>query len=624
MLPRFSFNQIISEARQSAARFPFVLLSAFLASFFWVWLLEAESGDLQDQKLLSAFFCSLLGISWLYSLTILAERYLEQKSRQWLLPLVGAVLLLAYYFSLPKSLDNLESVLRMILFFLFSHLFAAFAPYLRHNEPNGFWQYNETLFSRFLLSVLYAGVLYAGISIALGALNVLFNANIETRIFGQIFGIIAFFFNTWFFLAGVPQDFQALNESTFYPKGLKIFTQYVLLPLVGIYLAILYAYGIKILIEFDLPKGWVVYLILVFSIVGIFSLLLTAPIQETADNKWIKLYVRGFYFALLPLIGLHFVAIGRRISDYGFTEQRYFVLVLGLWLLGICLYFLFSKAKGIKVIPISLAAVALLSSFGFWGAFYVSNQSQLNRLHQTFKKLQVISEGGYLTNLPKNSQLSFEDSENIRSIIRYFCQRRKEYWLQPYFKQPIDSLLVKQQSKNALQNSWERSEALVANLPFFNQINEKVSSNSPFVNFGTRENYTYFKVSGYDYWLKFNLNRNPNSRTEQKETIKIESIKYQLVLNENNEIILTAESENKEEIILVKFDANTWIEQLHQKYKTNNYEVAKSDLERTFENEQGKFYFLFRDVQTQREGTAKPKYRIVWLSVEILIKRKHY
>ena len=42
--------------------------------------------------------------------------------------------------------------------------------------------------------------------------------------------VIAGVFETWFFLAGVPKNLEELDESDDYPKGLKIFTQYVLLP----------------------------------------------------------------------------------------------------------------------------------------------------------------------------------------------------------------------------------------------------------------------------------------------------------------------------------------------------------------------------------------------------------
>src|SRR5665647_3558162 len=98
----------------------------------------------------------------------------------------------------------------------------------------------------------------------------------------------------------------------------------------------------------------VLYLVIGFSIGVIFSLLLIYPVRNDENNKWILIFSRFFYFALFPLIILLFLAVKRRISDYGITEQRYFILVLALWLLFIAIYFLFSKSKNIKLIPVSL------------------------------------------------------------------------------------------------------------------------------------------------------------------------------------------------------------------------------------------------------------------------------
>jgi hypothetical protein len=40
----------------------------------------------------------------------------------------------------------------------------------------------------------------------------------------------------------------------------------------------------------------------------------------------IPLFSRLYYPALLPMVGLMAVAIGRRVSDYGITEKRYIVM----------------------------------------------------------------------------------------------------------------------------------------------------------------------------------------------------------------------------------------------------------------------------------------------------------
>src|SRR6185295_18817659 len=105
------------------------------------------------------------------------------------------------------------------------------------------------------------------------------------------------------------------------------------------------------------------------ALAGVFNLLLLYPAQEKKENSWIKTYTRVFYLALFPLVFMLFLAVGKRIEQYGVTEQRYFVTALGVWILGIALYFLSGKNRSVKTVPLTLFLIALMTSFGPWGAY---------------------------------------------------------------------------------------------------------------------------------------------------------------------------------------------------------------------------------------------------------------
>jgi len=85
-------------------------------------------------------------------------------------------------------------------------------------------------------------VLFAGGALALVALRELGIWYTASDVFGYLFVGLASLFATWFFLAGVPRDFAALKQEAPYPKGLKVFTQFV----AGLYVGILYAYLLRI------------------------------------------------------------------------------------------------------------------------------------------------------------------------------------------------------------------------------------------------------------------------------------------------------------------------------------------------------------------------------------------
>jgi len=256
--------------------------------------------------------------------------------------------------------------------------------------------------------------------VALATSHVLLNVVIPRETYARVFVVLASMFNIWFFLAGVPKDFTLLESDESYPNGLKVFTQYVLLPLVVLYLAILYAYLFKVIATWTLPKGGVSNWVIGFSIMGILSLLLVHPLRNKEGNQWITLFVKCFYLAILPLLFFLHVSIFQRIADYGITELRYVVAVTSVWLAGIALYFIFSKKKNIQVIPVSLGLLTLLAAFGPLSAFSVSLWSQKSRIENLLRE-------NNLTHSFQGKVFEEEEGEEIRSTVRYVLDRDTAY-----------------------------------------------------------------------------------------------------------------------------------------------------------------------------------------------------
>jgi hypothetical protein len=334
------------------------------------------------------------------------------------------------------------------------HLLVAFVPFFKKGEVNGFWHFNKVLFLRSLTAALFSAVLWAGLAIALAAVSHLFDVTIKSERYLELWIFIAGIFNTWFFLSNLPENIDLLEYETTYPKGLKIFTQYVLIPLVVIYVLILYAYIVKIVVEWNWPKGWVANLVLGFSVTGIFSLLLVHPIRDRIENVWIKRFSRWYYIAEVPLVVVLLMAIWRRVSEYGITENRYVVLLLGVWLAAVVLYFLMSKNPSIKLIPASLCLGAFLLSFGPWGVFQISEKSQLHRLEM------ALADAGLLKNeaiLKGQGQTTYDQSQEISSIIRYLYNTHGLNSIQRWFSVRLDTI----GGASATEKSGEKVPKLV-------------------------------------------------------------------------------------------------------------------------------------------------------------------
>lgn len=308
-------------------------------------------------------------------------------------------------------------------------------PFVGAGQLNGFWHYNKVLFFRVLIALLYSGVLFAGLAIALAALDNLFGMDVPGKRYFELWILICGIFATWFFLAGITEDLDSLETSTDYPKSLKVFAQYILSPLVLVYFLILYAYIAKIVIAWSWPQGWVSRLILGFSTTGFVSLLLLYPIRDRAENGWVRAAWRWFFVILIPLIPVLFLAVWRRISDYGITENRYVAIVFGIWLAAMVAYFIFSKIRNIKIIPGSLCAVVLAVSFGPWGMFAVSEKSQIARLEGLLTRDSILVDHK-IQKAP--GLVPQEDRRNISSIITYLHDIHGYSGIQPWFSENLN------------------------------------------------------------------------------------------------------------------------------------------------------------------------------------------
>ncbi|WP_017733706.1 DUF4153 domain-containing protein [Nafulsella turpanensis] len=465
------------QARQSFRRFPLSILSAIIAVVIGIFLVETEEQVFNRFPYINAMLCATLGISLYFCTTIFASRQQLSTGASVIVHLAATAILVGIFFTLPDAEYTQNTSLPYIRFFLYSiiiHLLVSFIPFLFTHQLNGFWNYNKALFLRFLASLLYSAFLYVGLVMALLALKTLFEVDVPDELFGELFIIIAGVFNTWFFAAGVPLDFEELDTVTSYPKGLKVFSQFVLLPLLFLYLLILYGYGIKIVLSGDWPEGIVSYMIMIVAVLGVLTMLLFHPYALHTENLWMKKVIKGYYGFLLPLLILLFLAIGMRIGDYGFTINRYFILLAGIWLTVVCCYFLTGR-KNIKFIPLSLAGLLLFISIGPWGVFTISEESQVYRLEAALREGKILKAGlieeevkwvtdslpeFYAPELNKNDgKLNDSLHNEVMSILDYLDNHHGFHSIQAWYQQPLDSFLTVANADTSVE-SWKRvSEA---------------------------------------------------------------------------------------------------------------------------------------------------------------------
>lgn len=516
-----SLSYLSSNAVNTLRNFPLTILSSFVAVCLGIFLFETKDDTFNRFPFINAMLCSALGIPLFFGLTMFNRRKDLSQAQKWLVYASGLLVLTIVYFFLPGIETTRNTGLPYIKYAIYNitcHLLVSFIPFLFRQQPNAFWHYNKELFIRFIVSQIYSGVLFAGISFALAALKLLFDVPVPDGLFFETGMVTICFFNTWFFCGGAPKDLDELETSHDYPKGIRIFSQFVLIPLLALYLIILYAYGTRILVLWDWPRGIVSNMIICISVLGIFTFLLLHPFGKDHEQNWIRKFSKAYYFLLLPLLVLLFIAIFMRLEDYGITINRFIILMLGVWLTVVC-FFVLLRNMSLRFFPLSLSVLLVLVSFGPWGMFAVSERSQVNRLQKILESAKLFENGKI-----KNETLWVKDSlpefyanvkwhhdglvsdslqNEIKSILDYLDDFHGFAAIRPWFNHDIDSLVGLREHLTKQGTSVHEPKIYMESMGL-KYLRKTLKKTDASIDFNASYNFLVKEVSGYDYLVGFN------------------------------------------------------------------------------------------------------------------------
>lgn len=415
------FREVFGKTDDVLREYSMVLVMALLAAISTIYYIKYDYNGREYAFFYVKFgLVASLGISVMYALKMLSQRI----GKEILLQLIGIIFLLFFYFLLPLKEKQFTEVYAFLLIptFILSHLLVSFIAFTGRDRELNFWQYNKNLFINIFLTAVFTGVLTGGIMLAILAVDQLFDFNFNGRYYSYTFSFLSIFGSCFIFLLFNEKGLSYLEKKGDYPVILKFFTQYILVPLLLIYAVILYFYSAKILINWELPRGWVSYLILAYSVVGILAILLVHPLKQDSTKSWVKIFSKIFYYTLAPLIILLFVAIFTRILEYGYTEPRYFVLIIALWLTTVVLYFIFIPKQTIKFVPISLFVIGLFSlMFPYLNTFSVAKRSQKSELLKTLNHKKILENG----KINFEKKISGEDADEISNKFSFLAKRNE-------------------------------------------------------------------------------------------------------------------------------------------------------------------------------------------------------
>jgi len=142
-------------------------------------------------------------------------------------------------------------------------------------------------------------------------------------------------------------------------RFLTLVVEYVLTPALLIYSVILYAYILRILIQWKLPDGGVAYLVGGFIGVALVCRLLQALVTKP-HFEWFYRYFP--YVAIGPLV-LLWIGIARRVGEYGLTEMRVYLVAVSLLLTMFTVLLLWPRNRSFFRMSLALGGLAAILTF---------------------------------------------------------------------------------------------------------------------------------------------------------------------------------------------------------------------------------------------------------------------
>ena len=601
-------KSFLPDMKKAIERFPLTVFCSIVVFILSVYLVE--NPELKNENLLNELhkMVILLGMSipLTLALELAREKYLSGKNK-WVIRFVNALITLVfiifyrfYYLSGKNdssTLDSLEQLMATgIIFFLCFLL----VPVIGKKDEEE--KYFQSVIVDKTVTILFSVVLFLGLIAVFATIDGLSLIKLDSNIYIETWLFVVFVFSVIFFLSKLKKVDESLENYEIH-KIFKFLIYFIVIPLITTYTGILYVYFGKMLITRSWPQGLVSHLILWYTIFSLFIMIMVTPMAK--KDSVARVFKKYFPFASLPLLVLSIVSISKRISQYGVTPSRYFVVLLAMWLI-FCMVSSIFKAR-LSVILISLITVVYISVFTPVNNRRITLMSQNKRFEKILVKHGLLKDG----KLVKKPELAKEKKYEVTDVLNYILginDRRNDIEnLKPFGKA----------GGKPYKDREEFEKSLGIDTAWYQYSDFGSIGDSYFVTFGINENVLVNMYNGieevkeYDYAIT-----NLESYFTDNNNVKEFFGKYPVKLSQEGIAVYDGKIEDNKELIKVnmpeivdKIIKNPEIQQRVNKRKDEIKDsvVPENILEFTGENEKVKYKVKVIEISVTGEEHKAPR-----------------
>ena len=558
-------KKLLLHFKSGFERFPITIILAFLHFITGIYIAEVRSFQSDEFVEVNLLLFGSIFITAMFEM--LYEKYFYKQNR-WLVrgiySAITFVISIIFFVEYLRTNDYYNIYyftlipISIVLFLLI--------PILKKKENKE--KYLQSVFSNFVITGIFAGVLWIGVEIILTTVNYLFfysGDSLFFRLTTYSFWFIIEVFGVSLFLSLLKKPDDNLENYEF-PFIFNVLIKFVIIPLIIIYTGVLYIYMAKVLISMHLPKGLISHLVLWYTAFSVAVMILITPF--TQKDKFFENFKKYFPYFSIPLIFASLFAVFQRTYQYGITENRYYVLISIFWLL-FCMILYIGKMN-ITGIFISLITCLVISVYTPLSAKNVSNFSQSQRLKRMLVKYGALKDG----KISKITQkLTNNEGSQIHTTIQYISD---------------NSTIAKLNFKNEKGEVYSTLGDLEKGLDVKESWKDYYYRSDDEGNYEERKVVTYkvknienseiiSDIAGYDNFISYKNVYNEDPINQENE-----SEKYKIILKNKT---ITINSKDGAE--LAKINYEDAVKQIASKLRTLKlpdtsdtvYEVPQKDLE---------------------------------------------
>ena len=402
-------KSLLQQLLQSPRRFPVELALGVVFFIIAVW--DTETREWNEKAL--QFESEVNGDILYFFVPLMALTFWLHRVNRW-------AYLASFFLFLPLMMLDLKPFL-WTYGFTFTYVLAAILLIVgnRRLDNRSFAAHALHVATQMFFGLLISGILYMAVLAIMASFFYIFGIDEPRHFYEYIAQFIFFVLAPQICCTLVRQNEDEVAEPF---KILRLILNFILSPAVIIYTIILYTYFIKIVFEWDLPKGGVAWMVMGF----ITAALIGRVAQSILSQRYYDWFYSRFTLIAIPPLIMYWIGSIYRIRLYSFTESRFYLMVAGVLMTLFVLMLFRERTRRYQLMALIFgAAIILFTYIPGISAKSIGLACQKQRLTELISELKLTdAKTGKLNDdldtwSIKQDSMLCERYKDVTSVIKY-------------------------------------------------------------------------------------------------------------------------------------------------------------------------------------------------------------